>query len=106
MDMTDYFRFIAAFALVLALMWGLALLLRRLNARNILPGMPQKRLNVIEIRGIDTRHRLALVACDDQEHLVVLGPNGATHLQTAPTPQTMPNHTNNHTANQAGSHKG
>jgi hypothetical protein len=45
----------------------------------VMPGMKTKRLAVIEsIMLGGTRHRLYLVRCDAGEHLLVVGPQGAT----------------------------
>lgn len=91
MDMTEYLRFIAAFALVLALMWGLALVLRYLNnRRSVLPGLAQRRLSIREMKQLDSRHRLVLLACDDVEHLVILGQNSQTLISTTHKGVTPP----------------
>jgi len=81
MDATDYLRFVFAFIFVMSLMGLLAYVLRRYGkgrfnvARN-------NRLSVIEVRAIDARHRLALVKCDEAEHLLVLGPDNQIVVQS------------------------
>lgn len=79
----DYIRFILALLAVLALMSLLALALRRygIGAGSALPGL-KRRINVLETRPIDHRHKLVLVKCDDREHLVMLGPDSQTVLDT------------------------
>lgn len=85
MDMTEYLRAIAAFSIVLALMWGLALTLRYLNSRRTnLPGLAPKRLSILEIKQLDARNRLILLGHDDTEHLVILGHDSQTLLSSTP----------------------
>lgn len=85
MEMSEYMRFIAAFTLVLALMWGLALLMRHLNSRrSFLPGAALKRLTIVEIRQLDPRNRLVLFTHDNTEHLVIVGPDSQTLISSTP----------------------
>ena len=42
------------------------------------PGGRKRRLAVTEMISIDARRRLAIIRCDDKEHLIVLGVNGET----------------------------
>lgn len=92
MDMQDYLRFVLALAFVLALMGGLALLMRRLGLGGAkLPGMGPRRLEVLETRMIDHRHKLAVIRCDDRQHLLLLGPDGARTIDTnLPAPAKDP----------------
>ncbi|HEY8964357.1 MAG TPA: flagellar biosynthetic protein FliO [Alphaproteobacteria bacterium] len=80
----DYLRFVIAFAFVMSLMGILAILLKKYGkgGKGFSSG---KRLSVIEIKPIDARHRLALVKCDDTEHVLVLGPGGQTLVQSNPS---------------------
>lgn len=92
MEFNDYMRFIFALAFVLALMGILALLFKRSGLGKIALGLGSgRRLGLVEIRTLDSRHKLALVKCDDREHLIVLGPQGHTvidtNIPTPPTPQ-------------------
>ncbi len=83
MDVYDYIKFFAAFALVMGLMAGLALLLKKLNLGNI--GIAQdakRRLNIIEVLPLDPRRKAVLIRRDDAEHLVILGPSGETVVET------------------------
>lgn len=83
----DFIRLISALALVLALMGGLTLVLRRINASTGLqmPGN-KRRLKIVEIMNIDQRRRLVLISRDDVEHLVILGPTGETVVETGIAP--------------------
>lgn len=83
---TDYLRFIMALLFVLALMGGLWLLLRRLGLQSSVLNAHQRRLNVVEILPLDTRRKAILLARDNVQHLVILGPNGETVVETAISP--------------------
>lgn len=87
-DGTMLLKFISAFAFVLALMFLLSWVLKRMGlaGHSMLPG-GKRRLKVIEHLPIDHRRRLVLVCRDDQEHLLVLSPSGETVVErniTAP----------------------
>lgn len=76
MGAQDYIRFILALCAVLAMMGLLAYALKRYGVGGApLPGM-KRRLNVLETRPLDHRHKLVIVKCDDREHLLLLGPQG------------------------------
>ncbi len=38
----------------------------------------KRRLKIVESLPLDPRRRLAIIKCDDKEHLVILGQNGET----------------------------
>ena len=87
MDFTDYIKFVAALILVLAMMGGLALILKKLGldrAGGITSG--KRRLKIIEIMNIDTKHKAALIQCDDKQHLMLLNANGDTIIESNITP--------------------
>lgn len=78
----DFLKMIAALAFVVALMGGLAILIKRLGLAQGLPSSAaQKRLKVIESIPLDPRRRAVLLRCDDKDHLVILGPNGETLIK-------------------------
>lgn len=86
MDAISYLRFIGALAFVLGLLALAAWALRRYGHR--IPGLtipgidrPAARLRVVETLGIDPRRRLVLVRRDDIEHLVLVGPEGASVIE-------------------------
>ncbi|MDB5490849.1 MAG: hypothetical protein JWO78_698 [Micavibrio sp.] len=83
----DFLRLISALALVLALMGGLTLILRRINAAAGLqmPGN-KRRLKIVEIMNLDQRRRLVLISRDGVEHLVILGAAGETVVETGIAP--------------------
>lgn len=83
MEGPDYIRFILALAFVLALMGIIAHLLKRYGAgRFSMPGKTDRRLTVLETRMVDSRHKLALVKCDDQEHLLLISPDNQCVIQS------------------------
>lgn len=74
-------RFFFALVFVLALMGGLALAMRRFGNRHALPGV-KRRLKVVEILPIDGRRKAVLLRRDDREHLVILGANAETLVES------------------------
>ncbi len=80
MGALDIFNSVLALLFVLGLIGALAWLVRRAG---LLPGIAgamgrtsPARLGVRETISIDPRHRLVLVARDDVEHLLLIGPSG------------------------------
>lgn len=82
-DLPQVLRLLAAMALVLSLMGGLALALKRFGLAGS-PAVPTKkrRLKLIEALPLDSRHRAILIQRDNTQHLVILGPNGETVVET------------------------
>ena len=83
MELSAYFRFVAALLFVLGIIGVFALLARRFvpGARNINRRGVKRRLSVVEVVPVDTKRRLVLLKRDDTEHLVMLGPNGDTVIE-------------------------
>ena len=77
MDFNIYLRFVLALLLVLGLIAGLTWAARRFGFGGQLTPNAGKspRLSVVEVRALDSRHKLVLLRRDDCEHLVLLGPN-------------------------------
>lgn len=104
MEGPDYLRFVLAFAFVLALMGVAAYIARRVGLGNgMAPLRRTRRLNVLEIRALDHRHKLVLVSVDNREHVLLLGPEGQSvveanippasanpNLQSVPNPVKVP----------------
>lgn len=83
----DLLRLAAALAFVLSLMGLLAFLLRRYGSggwRTLAP--KDRRLKIVEILPLDSRRRALLIARDGKEHLVILGPNGETVVESGIDP--------------------
>jgi len=76
MSLQDITYFLAALLFVLALMAGLALLLKKMGIAGPALVTPNKRrLKVIENLAVDSRRRIILIQRDDKEHLLLLGQN-------------------------------
>ena len=84
MEWADYLRFVVALVFVLAAIGGLAWVVRRLGLAGSAAGPrgKRRRLGVTEVLPIDAKQRLVLVSRDDVEHLLLLGPGGATTIET------------------------
>jgi flagellar protein FliO/FliZ len=81
MEISQYLQFAAALLVVLALMGLLAFALKKLNIAQ--SGMHGKgnRIKIMEQRMIDSRHKVAIIRCDDKDHLVILGQNSNTVIK-------------------------
>jgi flagellar protein FliO/FliZ len=77
MDVIDFIRYFGALALVLGLVGAAGLAMRKFGTGG-LPGAKGRRLAIVESIGLGARHRVYLLRCDGVEHLVVIGPQGAT----------------------------
>ncbi|MGE0254094.1 MAG: FliO/MopB family protein [Alphaproteobacteria bacterium] len=82
MEALDLVRFAAALVFVVALIAGLAWLVRRTGMAGRVAMGRNGRIGVVEIAGIDAKRRLVLVRRDDVEHLLVLSPTGETVVET------------------------
>lgn len=86
----DIARLAAALIFVLALMGLLAFVLKRYGAGSaLIPGSGKRRLKILETLPLDSRRRAILIARDEKQHLVILGPNGETVIESgidAPDP--------------------
>lgn len=93
-DPLQLLRFAAALVFVLALMGGLALIMRRLGQNTPLNGTAKRRLKIIESLPLDSRRRLMIIRRDRKEHLVIIGPNGETLIESGfESPQNGPDET-------------
>lgn len=84
MEFTDYLRFFAALVFVLALIGGLAWLLRRFGpgAQGLRRHAGPRRLEITEIRPLDAKRRLLLVRRDSVEHLLLVGGQSDLLIET------------------------
>lgn len=83
MDLWLYFRAIAALIFVIAMIGLASFAFRRLMlGRLALPMGSRKRLAVVDMAAVDAKRRLVLVRRDDVEHLVLLGVNSETVIET------------------------
>lgn len=84
-SLPDIVRLLLALAVVIGLMGGLALIMKKLGlAENahISPKGGKKRLKIVETLALDSRRRVAIIQRDDKQHLVLLGLNGDTVIET------------------------
>lgn len=93
MDQVDFIRFFAALILVLGLLGGFALILRKGWLPTGFAGLAQfqpprgtRRISVRESLAIDPRRRVVIVRADGKDHVVLLGMNGETVLDAVPVP--------------------
>ena len=91
MDILDFSRYFAALLVVLGLLGGFAIIVRRgwfpgnFPALANLSGPRQKRrLTVTESLILDPRRRVVIVKADEEEHVLLLGPERETLLTTRP----------------------
>jgi flagellar protein FliO/FliZ len=92
MDIVQLLRAIGALLLVLALLGGCAILLRRhghrLTSLGLATSGDSPRLAIIETRSIDAKSRLVLVRWDRSEHLILVTPAQANVIESRqPEPQ-------------------
>ncbi|HEY1961942.1 MAG TPA: flagellar biosynthetic protein FliO [Rhizomicrobium sp.] len=82
MDLIDLARYFGALILVLGLMGGAWLTTKRYGVPGIIQRQSLRRLSVVESLMIGSRHKLMLVKRDGTEHLVLMGPQGASLIET------------------------
>jgi flagellar protein FliO/FliZ len=93
MDVLDLGRYFASLLLVGGLLGVAWLAAKRYGVPGVLPGAMQKRLSVVETLMIGPRHKLFLLRRDGVEHLLLVGPNGASVVENgipAQQPATEP----------------
>ena len=81
-SLSDILRFAAALVFVLSLMGGLALAMRKFGHGAPITGPAKRRLRIVETMALDHRRRLFLIRHDDREHLIILGHNGETLIES------------------------
>lgn len=85
METNEVLRFISALIFVVSLMGGLWLILKKLgiNGGFTLQQGKKRRLHIVEILPLDQKHKAVLLRRDDKDHLVILGPNGETVIESS-----------------------
>ena len=86
MDILDIARYLGALLLVLGLVGFAGLGARRFGLPGLAKPASARRLKIVETLMISPRQRLALVRRDDIEHLVMIGPDGATVIEAGIAP--------------------
>lgn len=82
MDIIDFGRYLGALLLVLGLLGAAALGTRRFGLPGIVKGAATRRLALVETLMVGPRHKLFLLRRDGVEHLVLMGPQGASVVET------------------------
>ena len=101
MLLAESVRVIFALVAVLGFIGLAAILVRKAGLISASSGfIRKKRLALVETLAVDARRRVAIIRCDDKEHLIILGPNSETIIdknldtpveeQTDTTAQTNP----------------
>ena len=79
----DYFRVIFGLVAVIGLIGIAALIARKAGVASLPAGMGRKRrLAVSESLPLDARRRMLIVRCDDREHLIILGAQSETIIDS------------------------
>ncbi|MCH8490378.1 MAG: flagellar biosynthetic protein FliO [Oceanicaulis sp.] len=93
MDGVDFIRFFAALILVLGLLGGFWVILRKgwlpsgfSGLVNLQPARGARRLSIRESLLLDPRRRVVIVRADGIEYVLLLGAAGETLLDTRPAP--------------------
>ena len=81
MDLIDIARYFAALLLVLALVGGAGLAVRRFGMPGFVKAHGVRRLEIVETLMIGPRQRLYILRRDNVEHLVLAGPEGTTVVE-------------------------
>ncbi len=90
-DAPSLFKMLFALAFVVALMGGLALLLKRLGLSGALPASKGgSRLKLLESLPLDARRRLVLLQRDNIQHLLILGASTEIVIETGIVPPPPP----------------
>ncbi|PJK31411.1 flagellar biosynthetic protein FliO [Minwuia thermotolerans] len=82
MESLEYIRFVAGLAVVVGLIAAAAWAARRFGLAPRISGGGAGRLGIVAVQTVDTRRRLVLVRRDDREHLILIGPNSETVIET------------------------
>lgn len=97
-DTGDYVQALAVLVLVIGLILLTARLVRRFGSIGTAGMRPagKRRLQVLETRMLDPRHRLVLVALDDREHLLLVGSGTALRVDTIPAADRVDSRLSDH----------
>ena len=80
MEMLLYAKFLCGFVFVIALMLFLSWAMKRAGGVAVLKS--EKRLKIVDAIPLDHKHRLVLIRRDSREHLIVLGPESQTVVES------------------------
>ena len=83
-DLPQFVKLALSLAIVVSLMGGLAFILKKLGLATEahMKSGTDNRLKIVESIPMDARRRAVILRRDDQDHVVILGPNGETIVET------------------------
>ncbi|MBU6475168.1 MAG: flagellar biosynthetic protein FliO [Alphaproteobacteria bacterium] len=82
-------KFFSVFVFVICLMLLLAFIIKKSGFAGLAPARAsRRRLKIVEYLPVDHKHRLVLVRRDNREHLLLLGHESETVVETGIVPQT------------------
>ena len=82
MEIETIIKFLLALLLVIAMMGGLALIMRMVGGSRNMPFSKDRRLKIVEILALDHKRRAVLIQRDDTQHLLLLGQNSESVVET------------------------
>ena len=82
MDLIDIARYFGALILVMGLLGVAWLATKRYGVPGVIQRQSLRRLSVVETMMIGSRYKLLLLKRDGTEHLVLMGPQGASVIET------------------------
>jgi len=92
MEFFDVLRYFGALFLVLGLVGGAAIAVKRFGLPGVAGGSG-RRMKIVETMMLGPRHRIFLVRVDGAEHLIAAGPQGISRIDgpnLAPAPANAP----------------
>jgi flagellar protein FliO/FliZ len=92
MNPVDWIRAVAALAITLGLLIGVALLAKRYGLmQGVAPIGNKGRLRIIEQLWLDAgRSRAVILRCDGVDHLIIVAPSGTTNIANLPPLNALP----------------
>lgn len=81
-DSSQLLKFLSALVFVLSLMGLLALIAKYFSQKAPALTQRKRRLRVVESMMLDAKRKLVIVQCDEKEHLIILGANGETLIES------------------------
>ncbi len=81
-EFSQIIKFVTALVFVLALMGGLALVMRKFGSNHPLTAPHKKRMKIIEVLPLSPKHKALLIKRDDKEHLIILGANSEVIVES------------------------
>lgn len=83
MLLSDILRVVFGLVAVLGMIGLVALAAKKFGLAQMSGGLVrQRRLALVETLALDARRRLVIVKCDDREHLIILGQNSETLVES------------------------